>query len=98
MHGAEHVALWIRPFVALGRLFERGFDRLRTGYHDLLGKILTRRVAFAVVFLALCAGSWVLVPFLGQDFFQQSMPDHLNFTCARLPEPGAEGRPTWSIK
>src|SRR5947209_8716680 len=69
MHGAEHVALWIRPFVALGRLFERGFDRLRTGYHDLLGKILTRRVAFAVVFLALCAGSWVLVPFLGQDVF-----------------------------
>src|SRR5947209_579629 len=69
MHGAEHVALWIRPFVALGRLFERGFDRLRTGYHDLLGTILTRRVAFAVVFLALCAGTWVLVPFLGQDFF-----------------------------
>src|SRR5947209_18889647 len=69
MHGAEHVALWIRPFVALGRLFERGFDRLRTGYHDLLGKILTRRAAFAVVFLALCAGTWVLVPFLGQDFF-----------------------------
>jgi len=42
---------------------------LRTGYHDLLGKILTRRVAFAAVFLALCAGSWILVPFLGQDFF-----------------------------
>src|SRR5947207_531574 len=65
----RHVALWMRPFVALGQLFERGFDRLRTGYHDLLGKILTRRVAFAVVFLALCAGSWILVPFLGQDFF-----------------------------
>jgi len=65
----EHVALWMRPFVAVRHLFERGFDRLRTGYHDLLGKILTRRVAFAVVFLALCAGSWILVPFLGQDFF-----------------------------
>src|SRR5436190_10037618 len=65
----RHVALWMCPFVALRRLFERGFDRLRTRYHDLLGKILTRRVAFAVVFLALCAGSWILVPFLGQDFF-----------------------------
>jgi multidrug efflux pump subunit AcrB len=65
----EHVAFWMRPFVALRQLFERGFDRLRTGYHDLLGKILTRPVAFAVVFLALCAGSWILVPFLGQDFF-----------------------------
>ena len=65
----QHVAFWMRPFVAIRQVFERGFDRLRTGYHDLLGKILTRRVAFAVVFLALCAGSWILVPFLGQDFF-----------------------------
>jgi multidrug efflux pump subunit AcrB len=65
----RHVALWLRPLVAIRQLFERGFERLRTGYHDLLGKILTRRVAFAVVFLALCAGSWILVPFLGQDFF-----------------------------
>jgi multidrug efflux pump subunit AcrB len=69
---AEHggpVALWMRPLAALRQLFERGFDRLRTGYHDLLGKVLTRRVAFAAVFLAFCAGSWVLVPFLGKDFF-----------------------------
>src|SRR3954463_4053125 len=29
------VALWVRPFVALQQLFERGFDRLRKGYHDL---------------------------------------------------------------
>jgi multidrug efflux pump subunit AcrB len=65
----QHVAFWMRPFVAIRQVFESGFDRLRTGYHDLLGKILTRRVAFAVVFLALCAGSWILVPFLGQDFF-----------------------------
>jgi multidrug efflux pump subunit AcrB len=62
-------ALWMRPFVALQQLFERGFDRLRKGYHDLLGKILTHRRVFAVTFLALCAGSWILVPFLGQDFF-----------------------------
>jgi multidrug efflux pump subunit AcrB len=65
----RHVALWMCPFVSIRQLFERGFERLRTGYHDLLGKILTRRVAFAAVFLALCAGSWILVPFLGQDFF-----------------------------
>jgi len=63
------VPLWIRPFVAFRELFESSFERLRTGYHDLLGKILTRRVAFAAVFLALCAGSWIVVPFLGQDFF-----------------------------
>ncbi|MEY2558213.1 MAG: hypothetical protein QOE34_1638, partial [Verrucomicrobiota bacterium] len=39
------------------------------GYHDLIGKILTHRKVFAVTFLALCAGSWILVPFLGEDFF-----------------------------
>jgi multidrug efflux pump subunit AcrB len=65
----RHVAFWVKPFAALQQLFERGFDRFRTGYHNLLGAILTRRVVFAVVFLGLCAGSWILVPFLGQDFF-----------------------------
>jgi len=63
------VALWLRPFVALQQLFERGFDRLRTSYHNLLGSILTHRRVFALTFLGLCAASWILVPFLGQDFF-----------------------------
>src|SRR3954471_11223869 len=62
-------AFWVRPFVALQQLFERGFDRLRTSYHNLLGLILTHRRVFAVTFLGLCAGSWILVRFLGQDFF-----------------------------
>jgi multidrug efflux pump subunit AcrB len=65
----RQMAFWMRPFVAVQQLFERGFDRLRKGYHDLLGKILTHRRVFAVTFLALCAGSWILVPFLGEDFF-----------------------------
>src|SRR4029077_3451452 len=68
-NNGEHVAIWARPFVALQQLFERGFDRMRQGYHDLLGAILTHRRVFAVTFLALCAGSWILVPFLGQNFF-----------------------------
>ena len=69
-HGAnQRPALWARPFVALQQLFERGFDRLRKGYHNLLGTILEHRRVFALTFLALCAGSWILVPFLGQDFF-----------------------------
>ncbi|HKP02726.1 MAG TPA: efflux RND transporter permease subunit [Chthoniobacterales bacterium] len=62
-------AFWLRPFIALQQLFERGFNRFREGYHNLLGAILTRRVVFAAVFLGVCAGSWILVPFLGQDFF-----------------------------
>ncbi len=65
----EHVTFWVRPFVAFQHAFERGFDRFRSSYRGLLGTILNHRGVFAVAFLAFCAGSWVLVPFLGQDFF-----------------------------
>src|SRR4029077_17503107 len=50
--GRRQVAFWVKPFAVLQLLFARGFERLRTGYRDLLGKILTRRAAFAAVFLA----------------------------------------------
>jgi multidrug efflux pump subunit AcrB len=64
-----HVVFWFRPFVALQQYFEHGFDLFRTSYRNLLGTILNHRGVFAAMFLIFCAGSWVLVPFLGQDFF-----------------------------
>jgi len=64
-----HVTFWLRPFVALQQYFEHGFDLSRASYRNLLGTILNHRAVFAVAFLTFCAGSWVLVPFLGQDFF-----------------------------
>ncbi len=69
IRGGEHVIFWLRPFVALQQYFEHGFDLFRTSYRNLLGTILNHRGVFAAVFLIFCAGSWVLVPFLGQDFF-----------------------------
>jgi len=66
---AAHVSPWIRPLVLLQQGFERGFDRFRQGYHKLLGVILGRRALFAGGFLAFAVASWLLVPFLGQDFF-----------------------------
>jgi len=65
----EPVAGWRRPFAAIHRGFERGFTRLRHNYRALLGGLLERRGAFAILFLALCGGSLLLLPFLGQDFF-----------------------------
>src|SRR2546430_9287241 len=65
----EYGTFLVRPFVAFQHAFERVFDRFRSAYRGLLGTILNRRGVFAVAFLAFCAGSWVLVPFLGQDFF-----------------------------
>jgi multidrug efflux pump subunit AcrB len=69
-HGGDrHVAPWLRPFKAFQVAFERGFDRLRDSYSNVLAAALSRRVFFAVGFMALCAASWMLLPFLGQDFF-----------------------------
>ena len=70
-HAADpaSVQLWARPFVQLGNRFEQGFDRFRERYRDLLGWILAHRLAFGVGFLAFCVASFLLVPFLGQDFF-----------------------------
>src|SRR6266852_72893 len=59
----------LRPLIALQHQFERAFERFRQGYHNLLGVILGGRLLFATLFLAFSVGSWLLVPFLGQDFF-----------------------------
>ena len=63
------VSAWLRPLVALQRRFDRGFARFTEGYRRLLGKVLTRRALFVILFLAFCAGTWLLIPLLGQDFF-----------------------------
>jgi len=60
---------WARPFVRLANRFEQGFDRFRQRYRDLLGWILAHRLACGAGFLAFCVASFLLIPFLGQDFF-----------------------------
>jgi len=69
LHKTQRAAFLLRPFIALQRGFERMFDRFRTAYRNLLGTVLNHRGSFAVVFLSFAAGSWLLLPFLGQDFF-----------------------------
>ena len=49
--------------------FEDGFERLRNGYRDWLAACLHHRQTFAICFLAFCAASCLLTPFLGEDFF-----------------------------
>ena len=51
------------------RGFERLFERIRTGYQDLLGRLVAARVFFVPIFLLLCLCAFALVPFLGQNFF-----------------------------
>src|SRR6266478_4596487 len=60
---------WVRPFVKLANRFDKAFERLKEVYGNLLGKIMERRAAFVIGFLSFCIASWLLVPFLGQNFF-----------------------------
>ncbi len=57
------------PLVRFQRRFEAGFERLRGGYHALLDMALHRRRIFVAGFLACVAVSFLLVPFLGRNFF-----------------------------
>ncbi|WP_322011204.1 efflux RND transporter permease subunit [Paraburkholderia sp. J12] len=49
--------------------FERRFEALRNRYRGVLAAAVSRRGRFIAVWLALCLGSLVLVPFEGRDFF-----------------------------
>jgi multidrug efflux pump subunit AcrB len=49
--------------------FERMFERVRVAYSSLLTQLVSARKVFIPSFLAVCLCVFVLIPFLGQDFF-----------------------------
>ena len=51
------------------RAFERGFDATRAAYLRTLEACLRHRTIFVPVFVVLCAAAFLLLPWLGQDFF-----------------------------
>ena len=65
-HGA---AISRNPLARFQRAFERRFERFRNAYHSLLTALVHRRTIFIPAFLLTCAAVFLLVPWLGQDFF-----------------------------
>jgi multidrug efflux pump subunit AcrB len=57
------------PLVMFQRGFEARFERFRQGYRGLLTLALAHRPIFVTGFLAFVAVSFLLVPFLGRNFF-----------------------------
>jgi multidrug efflux pump subunit AcrB len=55
--------------VRFQRRFERGFNRLRDGYVDMLGLCLQNRAPFIVGFMVIVVLSFGLAPMLGSNFF-----------------------------
>jgi len=57
------------PLVRFQRGFENRFERIRTDYGGLLERALASPKPFMIGFLAVVALSFLLVPFLGENFF-----------------------------
>jgi len=64
-HGSESKNI----FAKIQRSFEAGFERVRGAYRDLLTALLANRTLFVPGFLGLCLAGFLLVPWLGQNFF-----------------------------
>jgi len=65
-HGNGHSR---NPFTRFQQAFERGFERLRNGYRGILSGLVARRAIFIPAFLLICSSSFLLIPWLGEDFF-----------------------------
>jgi multidrug efflux pump subunit AcrB len=63
-HGATR-----NPLVIFQRGFEAGFERVRGAYQILLTRLVFARKLFVPAFLGICLCGFLLLPFLGQDFF-----------------------------
>ena len=72
LRAKEHGAAAKGIFTSFQRGIEQVFERVRERYHSLLQGLVFRRRIFIPSFLGLCLGAFVLVPFLGEDFFPQT--------------------------
>jgi multidrug efflux pump subunit AcrB len=69
-HVPEHLAAAPTNFFQrFQRGFERRFAAFRQGYHDLLGTALQHSLAFTLAFMVIGATAFLLLPWLGSDFF-----------------------------
>ena len=71
-HTANAEAPTRNPLTLFQRAFERGFDATRNAYARQVEWCVRHRRFFIPAFLAACASSFLLIPWLGQDFFPVS--------------------------
>ena len=71
-HTNEHGTVTLptrNPLVHFQRGFEARFERFRAGYKDVLEMAIVHRRIFVMGFLAAVMLSFLLIPFLGRNFF-----------------------------
>jgi CzcA family heavy metal efflux pump len=72
LKSGEHASGSRGFFSRLQKGFESGFERLRLSYQLLLTTAVHRRAIFIPAFLLICFSAFLLVPWLGQNFFPDS--------------------------
>jgi CzcA family heavy metal efflux pump len=65
----KHLSGSRNPLTLFQRAFEGGFERLRAAYQRTLEQLVAHRRIFIPLFLAPCLCAFLLIPWLGQDFF-----------------------------
>ncbi len=70
-HHAAHVPWWNVP-ARIQRAFERGFENFRGSYREMLSTCIRHRGLFLPAFLAACLAVFLLIPWIGQDFFPRT--------------------------
>jgi multidrug efflux pump subunit AcrB len=78
-------------FAHLQLAFERSFERLRNSFRGRLAACIAHRAIFIPLFLAACGAAFLLVPWLGQDFFPATDAGRFNLhfrakTATRIEE------------
>ncbi len=68
-HGASEGGGRIGWFARFNRGFEKGFERFRAGYVDLLHLVLSRKILAPIAAVAVLALGGVMFLFVGRDFF-----------------------------
>lgn len=59
-------------FAKFQRGFERSFESVRNSYQGMLSRLIEARLLFVPAFLLICLCPFLLLPFLGQNFFPSS--------------------------
>jgi len=68
-HDHGHTPPSRNPLVRFQRGFEACFERFRAGYRDILALAVDHRPSFVTGFIGFIALSFLLVPYLGRNFF-----------------------------
>ena len=65
----HHAPLSRNPFARFQQGFERVFEHVRSRYESVLERLVRARKLFIPIFLGCCLLTFLLIPFLGQNFF-----------------------------